>query len=218
MDTLLIRLVAPLQSWGVQSRFGVRDTGREPSKSGVIGLLCAALGRPRSEPLNDLAELRMGVRVDCEGLLSMDYHIAQNVYRAGANGTKDSEVSRRYYLMDAVFLVGLEGSYSLLQNLHEALQHPVWMLSLGRKAFVPSQTIWLTDGLRVGEPLENALAAYPTIGPPSKRAERLRVVLDDLHGEQSRSDVPLSFAERDFISRRVHITFIPTPNEIIKEV
>ena len=34
MSTLLMRLAGPMQSWGTQSRFTVRDTGREPSKSG----------------------------------------------------------------------------------------------------------------------------------------------------------------------------------------
>ena len=64
MATLLLRLQGPMQAWGVQSRFGVRDTGREPSKSGLIGLLCAALGREREAPLDDLASLNMGVRID----------------------------------------------------------------------------------------------------------------------------------------------------------
>ncbi|MEZ4540218.1 MAG: type I-E CRISPR-associated protein Cas5/CasD, partial [Chloroflexota bacterium] len=67
MVTLLLQCVAPLQAWGTQSNFSVRDTGREPSKSGIVGLLCAALGRPRAEPVADLAGLRMGVRVDREG-------------------------------------------------------------------------------------------------------------------------------------------------------
>ena len=48
MHTLLLRLEGPLQSWGTSSRFPQRDTGFEPSKSGVIGLLCAALGKPRA--------------------------------------------------------------------------------------------------------------------------------------------------------------------------
>ena len=47
MTTLLLRCIGPLQSWDTQSRFDVRTTGREPSKSGIIGLICAALGRPR---------------------------------------------------------------------------------------------------------------------------------------------------------------------------
>lgn len=47
MSTLLLRLAAPLQSWGIDSKFDIRRTGREPSKSGVIGLICAALGIKR---------------------------------------------------------------------------------------------------------------------------------------------------------------------------
>ena len=37
MSTLLLRLAGPMQSWGTDSKFDVRRTGREPSKSGVIG-------------------------------------------------------------------------------------------------------------------------------------------------------------------------------------
>jgi CRISPR-associated Cas5-like protein len=75
-SVLLLRLSAPLQAWGVQSRFTVRDTGREPSKSGVVGLLCAALGRGRDQPIDDLAALRMAARVDQEGRILRDYHVA----------------------------------------------------------------------------------------------------------------------------------------------
>ena len=39
MATLLLRLAAPLQAWGADSKFETRKTGREPTKSGVIGLL-----------------------------------------------------------------------------------------------------------------------------------------------------------------------------------
>ena len=48
MATLLLRLAAPLQSWGADSKFETRKTNREPTKSGVIGLLAAALGLRRS--------------------------------------------------------------------------------------------------------------------------------------------------------------------------
>ena len=37
-------LDAPLQSWGVDSRFQRRGTNAHPSKSAVLGLLAAALG------------------------------------------------------------------------------------------------------------------------------------------------------------------------------
>ena len=50
MATLLLRLAAPLQSWGMDSKFETRKTNREPTKSGVVGLLAAALGIRRDEP------------------------------------------------------------------------------------------------------------------------------------------------------------------------
>ncbi len=42
--TLALLLDAPLQSWGDSSRFNHRGTAAFPSKSGVIGLIAAALG------------------------------------------------------------------------------------------------------------------------------------------------------------------------------
>lgn len=209
MCTLLMRLCGPMQSWGVQSRFTIRDTGLEPSKSGVIGLICAALGRPRHAPLDDLAALRMGVRVDQEGALERDYHTAQNVLKAGG-GIKDTEVSSRYYLAGARFLVGLEGDLALLRRIHQALQQPVWQLYLGRKAFVPSEPIALPDGLRPETDLLQALSQYPLLGSRSN-SQKLRVVVDDPQGWITRPDVPLSFAERQFAARRVSVFFIEPP-------
>jgi CRISPR system Cascade subunit CasD len=41
---ILLWLEGPLQSWGADSKFGRRDTLPFPTKSGILGLLCAALG------------------------------------------------------------------------------------------------------------------------------------------------------------------------------
>jgi CRISPR system Cascade subunit CasD len=213
MSVLLLRLCGPLQSWGVQSRFSVRDTGLEPSKSGVVGLLCAALGRRRHEPVADLAGLRLGVRVDQEGLLSRDFHTAQNVLKAGG-GLKDTEPSNRYYLADARFLAGLEGQdLELLGQLHSALRDPVWPLYLGRKAFVPGEPVWLADGLKPGQTLAGALQSYPWLGcDENKRPDQVRLVLEDpQHGSEVRPDQPLSFAERRFAPRRVTTRFMAAP-------
>ncbi len=213
MNVLLLRLSAPMQSWGVQSRFSVRDTGREPSKSGVVGLLCAALGRPRDEPVNDLAALKMGVRVDQEGSVEYDYQTAMDILKAGGSGTKDTEPSRRYYLADARFLVGLEGDeLGLLTNLHNALRDPHWPLYLGRKAFVPGEPIWLEDGLQPDVDLIDALKAFPWLGPDHQQPKpELRLVLEDPDGPDVRSDQPVSFAERRFAPRHVSTTFISAP-------
>lgn len=79
---LLIRLAAPLQSWGVASRFWQRDTHSRPTKSGVIGMCAAALGLPREpppdtpeqDPLAELAPLLFGVRADHPGTPVRDFH------------------------------------------------------------------------------------------------------------------------------------------------
>ena len=233
--TLLIRLAGPMQSWGTQSRFDVRDTEREPSKSGVVGLISAALGRDRSEPLDDLASLRMGVRVDREGVVLMDFHTAGGGAMPGmrrygvakSNGAPAETVtSRRYYLSDADFLVGLEGGDLLgLQRIEQALRSPAWQIYLGRKAYVPGVPVFLPDGLRKGEGLEGALSAYPwprldmNVPPALRRPDRLRVEIECLDGYEVRLDQPGgdSFATRRFLARRVLTDFLSLgdgPDEI----
>lgn len=216
MNVLLLRLCGPMQSWGVQSRFTVRDTGLEPSKSGVVGLLCAALGRRREEPVADLAALTMGVRVDQEGVMARDYQTAGKGGILKASGQverKNLVVSNRYYLSDARFLVGLEGDdLDLLTRLHAALRDPVWPLYLGRKAFVPGEPVWLEDGLLPDTGLRTAVETYPWLGPEDKKPEaQVRLVVEDRNGPEVRPDQPLSFAERRFAPRRVRTEFIPAP-------
>lgn len=204
MPTLLMRFVAPMQSWGTRSQFDDRDTDNEPSKSGVIGLLCAALGVPREDSLRtlELAALRMGVRVDQPGRRFTDYQTAQM-------GAKKSTVQTwRHYLAQAAFLVGVEGTnQALLEQIQAALQNPVFSLSLGRKAFVPSLPIWLPDGLR-SESLEVALK-YPTniAKLESDKPIGTRLILESTSATGSlRYDQPISsFAERKYAARYVQI-------------
>jgi len=213
MPTLLLRLEGPLQSWGTTSRFDERDTQLEPSKSGVIGLLCAALGRDRAEPVDDLAALRMGVRVDREGVPMRDYQTATGVLRAAdAKPELDrTVVSPRFYLADACFLVGLEGSErGLLQSLHEALRRPVWPLSLGRKSCAPGLPVWLPDGL-VDDALEAALRGYGSLDR-ERSTEPLRLLLESKGDGAVRLDQPLApFSQRRFGPRSVITTYLEGP-------
>ena len=62
MPTLMLALSGPMQSWGSESRFTRRATEQMPTKSGVIGMLAAAQGRRRSDPVEDLVGIRFGVR------------------------------------------------------------------------------------------------------------------------------------------------------------
>ncbi len=144
MSTLLLRLAAPLQSWGTESKFNIRSTNREPSKSGVIGILAAALGYSRNvsiEELKKLNSLRFGVRIEQEGNLLIDYHTVIGPFKQDAS--EATTESYRYYLTDAVFLVGLEGERKRLEELEYALTHPVFPLFLGRRSCPPMPPVVL---------------------------------------------------------------------------
>lgn len=221
MSVLLMRLAGPMQSWGTHSRFTNRDTGLEPSRSGVIGLLCAALGRPRGASLDVFRPLKMAVRVDREGRLMRDYQTAQNISRSNATkGKLDTVLSERFYLADADFLVGLDGDRSFLDELDGALRQPVWPLFLGRKAFVPAPPV--VPALPKVEALHDGIL-HDVIGsfPWQKRhsgdkplAKSLRAIIETNNREdEPRSDVPLSFisADRRFGVRHVKEEFFPFP-------
>ena len=223
MSVLLLRLAGPMQSWGTRSRFSNRDTGLEPSRSGVVGLLCAALGvsRDNDEKLRDFApdRLKMAVRVDREGRLMRDFHTAQNVRRADTTKSPQENVlSERFYLADADFLVGLEGAPAFLDTFATALQMPLWQLCLGRKAFVPSLPV--CEGVWTGELLE-VLKAHPWRRRHARDEpeESLRFVVEVPFGTgEPRPDVPLSFVSRDrrFAVRHVKTEFHPVPKLLLE--
>jgi CRISPR system Cascade subunit CasD len=198
MNTLLLRLAAPLQSWGADSKFDIRGTQREPTKSGVLGLLASALGlrRDDTKALRELAQLRFGVRVDREGHLLRDFHMA--------HGNRSDYVTHRYYLSDAVFLCGLASDDAeLLQKYAYALTHPVFPLFLGRRSCPPTLPIVL--GIRYCD-LETALREEQRLVVSS---EAIRMVLDvpakDNTSAAVVNDVPMSFSplRREFGYRKI---------------
>ena len=227
MPTLLLRLVGPMQSWGTTSRFDQRDTGKEPSKSGVIGLVAAALGIDRENwtDLEPLTHLSMGVRHDRPGVPRRDYQTAgcaetDSVIKADGTLSKDGIVSQRFYLADAAFLVGLEGEdrTGLLERIHSALRNPVWPLALGRKSYVPSESIWMEKGL-YHTPLEEALRQCPWIVSRRKGEEFPKELLVSFESNDGsgllKMDQPLSsFSERRFGARFVLSKLIPFPQEV----
>lgn len=211
-----------MQSWGTQSRFGERDTGLEPSKSGAIGLLCAALGRARTEPVDDLASMRMGVRIDREGTVARDFHTLGLVVRPDGKKTNPF-LSNRYYLADASFLVGFESADTgLLERLQAAVASPRWQLFLGRKSFVPGEPPVVVDaegrldGVRA-LPLFDALREEPLDGRSgrsgSSSADRVcRFVIEVPFGPgvERRFDQPApgaAYEHRQFLPRYVQTRF-----------
>jgi len=171
-NTLFLRLEGPMQAWGDQeSKFVVRRTSQAPTKSGVIGMLCAALGVPRpkaaAEWLPRLSAMRMGVRIDRAGVRSWDYHTvgAEMEMRIaeGEGKTKmGAMLTRREYLCDASFLVALQGDPALVAGLARALENPHWTLYLGRKCCPPSRPLTAPDHPAGDFPdLPSALSSVP---------------------------------------------------------
>lgn len=214
MKSVLLRFEGPLQSWGTRSRFPHRDTEREPSKSGALGVVAAALGMPRDDDarLAKLAAATMGVRVDREGEMLADYHSAGAGTFAGeahhVHGTKAPILTTRDYLTDASFLVALGyEDEALAAEIDQALGAPCWPLFLGRRACSPSLPV--RAGLVDGEP-ETALrnAPWPSHTAP---VEPVRLVLECAPGEgEPRQDQPLSFRlhARHFARRFVRTDWI----------
>jgi CRISPR system Cascade subunit CasD len=212
--TLLLRLEGPMQSWGYRSRFDYRDTALEPTRSGVIGLICAAMGIAREDKKEILRfdPIRMGVRVDeptywrtCflravyQGPRpERDYHTALDVIKADGKGT-DTVVSYRDYLADASFTVGLQSDdLQLLQSIADALQCPKWPLFLGRKAFPLA-----VPPLKPGEaPKEGCLEDHLL-----SNDKKIRVVFESPDGERTQHDWPLCFNERRFKPRTMTTRF-----------
>lgn len=188
MATLLLRLAAPLQAWGSDSKFETRKTDREPTKSGVVGLLAAALGlrRDDTEGLARLNGLRFAVRADQEGSLLVDFHTAKS--------RDTSYVTYRHYLQDAVFLAGLESEdEALLRELEAALRHPVYPLYLGRRSCPPTLPLFL--GIRAGKLLDT-LRAEPLL-VKQRNGAPLRIVADTDPADAAavpRRDLAVSFS------------------------
>ena len=213
MSTLLLRLAAPLQSWGTDSKFDKRrETKREPTKSGVIGLLAAVLGRRRDEPVDDLAALKFGVRIEQPGQLVCDFQTARK------KDSKNPFVTKREYLADAVFLVGLEGDRLLLNTLETAVREPVFPLYLGRRSCPPAGKISL--GVN-DKSLEESLYEAPWLAGryyhkksfiPSSSVRLTLAIDDETAGYYRRRDYPISFNQkhRKYIYRYI----VDTPNAV----
>ncbi len=209
MTSVVLRLEGPLQAWSAQGKLGIRDTEREPTKSGVLGLVGAALGMPRDDDAT-LAELRglaMAVRVDRPGSLLRDFHTAGGGRFRGqkytAHDTSSCVPTERYYLQDASFVAALEGDDKLVERIAAALRSPRWPLFLGRRSCPPSVRV-LMDVVQEGA---TAAVRNATLAERAE-ANRLRIISETSGGAgDARYDVPLSFSE---IERRYGVRYVRT--------
>lgn len=228
---LLLWLEAPLQSWGSDSKFGRRDTQTFPTKSGVLGLICSALGAGGEQHallaefavLSQTAISYVRSKQTREPLLR-DFHMVGSGYddqdpwmnllipktsegkKAVGGGTK---MTYRYYLQDAVFAVVLEVPADKAEIIAQALQNPAWDVYLGRKNCVPTDFIYRGIFGNSATALEQA----SSIAMEKQRIEDFRVLhgaLDDSEADEvfTINDVPVQFGEdKRYRDRQVSLIY-----------
>lgn len=228
---LALRLAAPLQSWGGATVLNRRDTRPEPTKSGILGLLAAACGRERDDPMRDLLGLTLGVRTDQPGSLLRDYHTASdyrgtNLPSAAVNAKgrqkptapgKPTYVTERFYLQDAVFTAAIAGPPNTIDMLHDALRAPHYPLALGRRSCPPTNPLILD--ILPSPDVEHALRTIGWQAAAHHQARqnpatiRLPATIEDPAGEDTLYDVPDSFSlhQRTFTARTVRHIWITPP-------
>lgn len=215
MAVLLIRLAGPMQSWGDSSRYARRTTRREPTKSGIVGLIASALGRARKDPVDDLAQLELAIRVEQPGQLMRDFQTERPM-----GGGKPMPLSNRYYLADACFLVALGGGREMLEKVEAALRLPRRPLYLGRRSCPADMPLCLgIDG--EAQDVRKVLVKEPWRASERYKSRHadvltLEVVADARDGEvcESWADYPLTFsaAGRRYACRPVTRLRVPNPD------
>lgn len=217
MSGFLLRLAGPLQSWGERSAFDTRDTAGFPTRSGLLGLIACALGRPRGESLDDMEALTFTVRVDRPGTRVVDYQTiggalppSRKVPTADGKGRpagKGTVQTWREYLADAAFTVAVDGPREVLDRVREALRYPYWQPYLGRRSCPPDQPLLLD--VAVDDPVAELHTRVPLARRVPQDAEMIMVDFVSPVGsaDQIRSeiqDVPTRFTSVDR-------TYLPRP-------
>lgn len=213
MKYVLLWLEGPLQSWGYDSRFGRRESLNFPTKSGVLGIILAAMGAggEQRELLAQLSQYRQTVlsyvRLSGSKPVQLrDFHMVGSGYDTSDKWqnllvpkTEDgkssvgggSKITHRAYIQDGAFAVVIEAEEHLASHIASALQDPVWDISLGRKSCPPSDIV----SRGVFDSFDSACQAAEDIAIQKNRRKDFVVydaVLED--GDQlSLSDVPLQF-------------------------
>lgn len=190
VNTLYLHLEAPLQAWGEQGRWSIRDTASEPTKSGVIGLIGCAMGVSDDATLHMLStQTQMAVRIDRPGTRLTGFHTIGGGFDQPtlltavgkpkkSSGRPHTEISLRDYLYDAAFVVALwSADTTLVKRMAMAVQNPVWTLFLGRKSCPPATPVFF--GLAEMPDVETAIRqAPPTDRIVTNQAGRVRAVVE----------------------------------------
>lgn len=213
---LLLYLDAPMQAWGCSSRFNRRTTASWPVKSGIVGMLCAAMGIVRDDEagIARIAALAMKIyTLKNDGRRLMDYHTVGGGYdpkterqymsnKAGG-GSPDPVLTDREYLLDCKFGVVLSGNEDVVKQCAAALENPKWGVWFGRKCCLPAARICegIFDSIEAAEVCLHEIAMENRWKTKGWRVVREAEHFDD--GTDSLMDVPLNFVTRQYRTRRI---------------
>lgn len=193
IDVLLLRLEAPLMSFGDVAIDSRGPTRNFPTRSMLTGLCANALGHEHHEAERTgalQARLRFASRCDRAGETLRDFHTvdlgqkdARGVawmadagwttrgareQRGGGNAGEGTHIRERFYLADAIYTVALTLAPGVdgvsLDALAVALDEPARPLFLGRKPCLPSSR------LLVGRTSAPTLLTALAVAPLAKRA------------------------------------------------
>ncbi len=234
MKTILLKFSGPLQSYGTSSHFQTRYTDYYPSKSAVLGLLAACLGyrRDEEEKLRELSTLKFAVRIDQQGGLLKDYHIA--ITDKEIVEIPQTYVTNRYYLEDALFVVALSGMDELIDTLTKAIKSPYFQPFMGRRSLPVPVDFFL--GVSAEDILDSLRNLPWQAAPWYKKKKRkqgigekisLEVYADEeilkdekISRSKLRRDIPISFSQkgRQFAFRQEACISIEVLSEIEKDL
>ena len=212
MQYLVLYLQGPLQAWGADSKFDLRETLPYPTKSGIYGMLLAASGDSGSqtELLAGMAPAPMSVftfksKADTSGRLR-DFHMVGNGFKENdkwqslmiprkSDGAKavggGAKLTYRYYLLDKTFAILLEFPDDLADKFASALADPVYDLYLGRKCCAPTALIFQGKFASEAEAMQKirALAERDELSP----VMRIREIDSQQPDSILLNDVPVAF-------------------------
>ena len=210
MKTILLKFSGPLQSYGTSSHFQTRYTDYYPSKSAVLGLLAACLGyrRDEEEKLRELSTLKFAVRIDQQGGLLKDYHIA--ITDKEIVEIPKTYVTNRYYLEDALFVVALSGMDELIDTLTKSIKSPYFQPFMGRRSLPVPVDFFLGES---AEDILDSLRNLPWQAAPWYKKKKgkqgvrekisLEVYVDEeilkdekISRSKLRRDIPISFSQK----------------------
>ena len=216
---LVTLLDGPMQSWGHASRFQRRTTALHPTRSGIFGMLCAALGVEKGSEAEKqwLARLapEAGVRLTvltlprqpegCREPLAIrrleDFHTVKGTRNAENKPKNDAVITHRQYLLDARFGVLLHGPREVLDEVAAALRNPRWGIWCGRKACIPAAPVLQGVVATEGE-------ALTLLGETGRGMQEFVTVVEAdsfAEGTDTLMDSPVNFKTREFKPRRIAV-------------